>query len=82
MLPTIVYKIKIGNGNEEEEFVPRGTETNNDKMKKTYPTTPMTGVITAIKLAIVPNFLPDSSDTFDPSGAILYRFRDKLFDAY
>jgi hypothetical protein len=63
MIPITANKIIIKLGKKDElREVPSGIVANIDKIKKTYATTPITGVITAIKLAVVPSFLPDSSD--------------------
>ena len=49
-----------------------------DKKNRTYDATRTIGMITAIKLAVSPNFLPDSSDMLSLS-CYSNVFADKLF---
>jgi hypothetical protein len=57
---------------------PEKIEKNSDAINMMTEKTMMTGPITAIKLAVNPNFLPDSSDTLIPASYISILL-DKLF---
>jgi hypothetical protein len=59
--------MKTGRDKKEDVgLVPNGNAAKSEKIKNTYATTIITGEITYIKLAVKPNFLPDSSDTLNP----------------
>jgi len=61
----------ITKAREAAEFAPGEIEANIEETnEKTYINTPITGKITAIKLAVVPSFLPDSSDMLTLSNVI------------
>jgi hypothetical protein len=59
--------------------VPVAADNIVDIISETTPITAASGKITEIKLAINPNFLPDSIDILQPSIFTVHRFRDKVF---
>ena len=70
MTPITANRI-ITKAGKQQNSLPGEIEANTDeKNKKTYTNTPITGKITAIKLAVVPSFLPDSSDILTLSNGI------------
>jgi len=61
----------ITKSREAAEFAPGEIDADIEETnKKTYTNTPITGKITDIKLAVVPSFLPDSSDMITLSNGI------------
>ena len=78
IIPIAINAIAIPLGNREptkawlppvkaEEIIP-----NKERKRSPYKMTMITGTITAIMLAVKPNFLPDSNDTLTPPSTASY----------